>query len=116
MVWSAGPRRPVRAGGVGQDRPLPEEAATHAVRWQRHPPEAFAVDAGDVVVPGEPLVEERIVGVQQVEHAAILADENQPRFSRDHDGPHCRALECELDGRDRRPLDLAVAVQDLRFQ
>ena len=39
----------------------------------RHAPELAAVDVGDAVVPRQPLVDERVVGRQQVEHAAVLA-------------------------------------------
>ena len=38
-----------------------------------HAPEVAAVHVRDAVVPREPLVDERVVGVHQVEHAAVLA-------------------------------------------
>ena len=54
--------------------------------WRSRPPrslsgverdaaEAAAVDVRDAVVLGEPLVEERVVGAQQVEHAAVFAQD-----------------------------------------
>ena len=55
-----------------QDAALPEQPATGLV-GQRDPPEVTAVHVRDAVVPGQPLVDERVVGRQQVEHAAVLA-------------------------------------------
>ena len=52
---------------------MAEDAA--AVLRQRHAPERVAGDVRDAVVLGQPLVHERVVGRQQVEHAAVLADE-----------------------------------------
>ena len=54
--------------------------------WRSSPPrslsassvdaaEAAAVDVRDAVVLREPLVEERVVRLQQVEHAAVLAQD-----------------------------------------
>ena len=40
---------------------------------KRDAPEAAAVDVRNAVVLGEPLVDEGVVGAQQIEHAAILA-------------------------------------------
>ena len=42
---------------------------------QRHAPEVAALDVRDAVVPRQPLVQERVVGAQQVERAAVLADD-----------------------------------------
>ena len=48
-------------------------------RWlsgvERDAAEAAAVDVRDAVVLGEPLVEERVVRLEQVEHAAVLAQD-----------------------------------------
>ena len=41
----------------------------------RHAPEARAVDAGDAVVAREPLVDERVVGIEQIEREPVLADD-----------------------------------------
>src|SRR5205814_7324568 len=68
-------RSPVRTRGIRQNRALSEQPATRAVGGKQSPPESFGVHARNPVVPGQTLVEERIVGVQQVEHAAILADD-----------------------------------------
>ena len=38
-----------------------------------HAPEPAAVDVGNAVMPRQPLVDERVVGVQQIHHAAVLA-------------------------------------------
>ena len=56
-----------------QQRALREQAAALVFVGQRHAPEPAAVDAGDPVVARKPLVDERVVGVQQLEDAAILA-------------------------------------------
>ena len=40
-----------------------------------HLAEARAVDAGDAVVPRQPLVDERVVGAQQLQRAAVLAQD-----------------------------------------
>ena len=47
--------------------PWPEQAATRVDR-HRHAAEVGAVDVRDAVVPGEPLVDERVVGIEQIEH------------------------------------------------
>ena len=54
--------------------PWPSSAAARVV-GHRHAAELAAVDVGDAVVPRQPLVHERVVGAQQVEHAAVLADD-----------------------------------------
>ena len=40
---------------------------------KRHAPEVAAVDVRNPIVPGQPLVDERVVGRQQFDHAAVLA-------------------------------------------
>ena len=50
-------------------------AALRHVRVERHAPEVAAVDVRDAVVPGEPLVDERVVGSEQIEDAAVVANE-----------------------------------------
>ena len=65
-------------GGVGQ-----QSAALIRVR-QRDAAEAAAVDTRNPIMPREPLVDERVVGAEQVEHAAILGDragDKQLRFA-----------------------------------
>ena len=49
----------------------------------RHAAELRAVDVRDAVVLGQALIQERVVGVQQIEQAAVLADDavdEQRRF------------------------------------
>jgi hypothetical protein len=42
---------------------------------QRHPPEMAAVDMGNAVMPRQTLVQEGVVGVEQIEQAAVVADD-----------------------------------------
>ena len=51
---------------------MPEQSAAFVLR-HRHAAEMRAVDVGNAVVPGQPLVDERVVGGQQLEHRPILA-------------------------------------------
>src|SRR5687767_11459497 len=45
-------------------------------RWSKgDTPEVTAADAGNAVVAGQPFVEERVVGAQEVERGAVLADD-----------------------------------------
>ena len=67
-----------RRGAIGhrreqQDAALRQQAAARL--RQRHAAEAGAGDVGNAVVPREPLVDERVVGGDQIEHAAVLADD-----------------------------------------
>ena len=60
---------------------------------ERDAAEAAAVDVRDAVVLGEALVQERVVRLQQVEHAAVLAQdalEEQLRFLRGTPAAGCR--------------------------
>ena len=58
--------------GHRQDAAVAQQAAPIRIR-HRHAPEARAVDPADAVVPRQPLVDERVVGIQQIERAAVLA-------------------------------------------
>src|SRR5262249_12605773 len=60
--------------GERQDAALAEQSETIRIR-QLHLAETLAVDAGNTVVLREALVEERVVGVQQLEHAVVLAQD-----------------------------------------
>ncbi len=42
-------------------------------RVERHPAKFLTLDVGHAVVPGQSLVDERVVGVDELQHAAILA-------------------------------------------
>ena len=71
------PRRTgaVRSGirGHHQDRALAKQAAAGAI-GKRDLAESLAVDPAHAVVIGEPLIEERIVGANELEDAAIVAE------------------------------------------
>ena len=56
-----------------EDAALPEQTAAHAVRTELDAPEPAPLHVGDAVVARQPFVDERVVGAQQVERAAILA-------------------------------------------
>src|SRR5206468_10266063 len=58
--------------GNGQDAALSEQSTPHAVAAERDAPEMAAVDVWHAVVAREPLVQERVIGGQQLERAAIL--------------------------------------------
>src|SRR5262245_55198351 len=65
-------RRSVRVRGYGQNATLPKQPSPHGsvLLGKRYSAELRAVDARDAVMFGQPLVEESIVGVKQVEDAA----------------------------------------------
>ena len=54
---------------------MTQQSAAPAVFLQRHAPEAAAIDVRDAVMLRQPFVDERVVRAQQVEHAAILAQD-----------------------------------------
>ena len=58
--------------GQGEDAPLPEQPPPGR-GIELHPPEVAAVHVRNPVVPGEPLVHERVRRGQQVEDAAVAA-------------------------------------------
>ena len=69
-------RRALRIGGDGQQRTLAQQALAHVlIGPQFDPTELRAVDAGDAVVPGEPLVDEGVIRRQQILHAAVFLDD-----------------------------------------
>ncbi len=61
----------VAIGGAQQHGSLAKQPPTILV-LERHPPELRAVHALDVVLAGERLIDEGVIGIEQVEHAAIL--------------------------------------------
>ena len=67
-----GRRRAVRVRRRRQDAALAEQAPPRLV-GHRHAPEVAAVDVRNLVVLGQPLVDERVVGRQQIEHVVVLA-------------------------------------------
>ena len=83
---------------VARNAPLPSRPLRDFhVRAERDAPELAAVDVRDAVVLGQPLVDERVVGRQQVDDAAILADD---------------AVEQQLDFAAHRLAQRIVEVRD----
>ena len=82
-------RRAVGIRRHRQDAALAEQPAARAVRPKRHAPEVAALDVRDAVVPREPLVDERVVGAQQVERAAVLAHDARRRRARSRAASAC---------------------------
>ena len=75
-------RSPVGVRGDRENAALPQQSAAVRV-GERHAAELRAVDIGDAVVLRQALVEKSVVGVQQVQHAAVLAQhagKEQVRF------------------------------------
>ena len=68
-------RRSIGIRRHGQDAAVPEQSSAMAVGRQDDAAEAIALHVGDAVVARQPLVEERVVSAQQIERAAILADD-----------------------------------------
>ena len=68
-----------RAGHVRRDRQqraLAEQPAPHVeLRSQRHAAELRPVNVGDAVVLREPFVDERVIGREQVQDAAVLVND-----------------------------------------
>ena len=59
-----------------QQRALAEQPAPHVqLRPQRHAAELRSVDVGNPVVLREPLVDERVIGRQQIEDAAVFVND-----------------------------------------
>ena len=78
-------RRAVRIRRDRQDAAVPQDAPPRLV-GDRNAPELAAVDERNLVMLGEALVDERVVGRQQIEHAAVLAHdalEQQLGFARE---------------------------------
>ncbi len=64
---------PAGLGRDGHQRGLSQQAAAHVeLRAKLHAAEIAAVDVGDAVVLGQPLIQEGVVGGQQVGHGAIF--------------------------------------------
>ena len=69
-------RRAIGFGAGCEERPLAQQPAARLhVRTERDATELAAGDVLDAVMLGQPLVDERVVGVQQVHDAAIVADD-----------------------------------------
>src|SRR5688500_8545996 len=61
--------------GHRQDAAGAEQAAALALVFQRDAPKVAAVDVGYFVMPGEAFVEIGVIGLEQLEHATILAQD-----------------------------------------
>ena len=68
-------RRAVAGRGDGQDAALAEQAAPRAVGSSATRRIRLPRTSGNAVVPREPLVHEREVGVEQIDDAAVFADD-----------------------------------------
>ena len=66
--------RPIRVRRGREQRSLAEQPAALVEVRKRHATEAAAVDAGNAVMPRQPFVDKRVVGVEEFHDAAILAD------------------------------------------
>src|SRR5439155_1559281 len=91
-------------------------AASTAVSpsFARHPPELAAVDVRNAVVPGQPFVDERVVGCQQIHHVAVFAHDAVEQEL--HFAPHRlaqRIVEVGIDQRQRAGALQAAQVQPL---
>src|SRR5688572_1414825 len=51
---------------------MAEQPAPRAIGWQLHAAEIAAMDTRDAVVTREALIDEGVVGIEQVEDAAVL--------------------------------------------
>ena len=104
-----------RLGGRREKRAFAEQSAPHVQAGiQVHAPELAAVDIRNAVVPGEPLVDERIVRGQQIEHIAILADDAvEEQFDFTAHGAAQRIVEVGIDHRQRTHAVHPAQVQPL---
>ena len=60
----------------GLDRPaLSDAAAVIEILAEGHAAERTAVDAGDAVLAGKPLVDKSVIRVEQVHHIAVFPDD-----------------------------------------
>ncbi len=85
-------RRAIRVRRDQQQAALPEQTATGIAR-NRHAPEVRAVDVRDAVVLRQPLVHERVVRIEQIQHRSVLAQdalEEHLRFPLEAPDAGCR--------------------------
>ena len=59
----------------GQEAAVAEQTTACAVGGQGDSTEVAAAHVRDPIVPGQPLVQERVIGVEQIEHAALLPED-----------------------------------------
>ena len=100
-------RGAVRIRRDGQNAALAQQTATIRV-GQRHAAELRPIDLWNAVVLGEAFVDERVVGRQQIEQAAILADDaRDEQFGLLHERRSQRFVERKDHRIWRRGLDVA---------
>ena len=68
-------RGAVRLRGQRQDAPLPSSPRRSSNCRELHAPEVAALDVRDPVVLRQPLVDEGVVGIEQIQDAAVLAQD-----------------------------------------
>ena len=68
-------RGPRRVRGERQDAALTQQPAARTAGRKRDAPEIAPLHVGDAVVLGQPSVQERVIGGQQLEHAAVLTQD-----------------------------------------
>src|SRR6185436_10264555 len=68
-------RRSRRIRRDRQNASVPEQSAARAAWGKRYTPKAAAINLGNSVMLGQTLVEEGVVGPDQIAHAAILAQD-----------------------------------------
>src|SRR5690606_28632978 len=68
-------RGTVRVGRDGQDAAVAEQPSSRIVFRQLDAAEVRAFDTLDTVVPRDPIVQERVVGIEQLESAPILSND-----------------------------------------
>ena len=57
----------------GEDAPLPKQPTAPVLRIERHSAEPAAINIRHTIVPGEALIEEGVIGLDQIEDTAVLA-------------------------------------------
>ena len=68
-------RGAIRGRRHEQDAALSEDAASRIVLGERHTAEETAFDVGNPVMPREPLVHECVIRIEQIDDAAVLAQD-----------------------------------------
>ena len=68
-------RRAVRVRSHRQDAALAQQAAPVPLWFKVHAAKPAPINIGDPIVASQPFVEERVIRRQQIEHAAIRAQD-----------------------------------------
>ena len=94
--------------------PLPEDAAARTVGGQRDALEVDALHVGNVVVRRQPLVHERVVGVEQIDERPILAhDAVEEELGFPLERPRQRVAVVRVEERVRHDVDQPPQRQPL---